>query len=284
MSTELVAGPTHRYDIMNNKIWIKKNVSSVAEFADTIIELKKSWFPRLAYPDLWYRGVKNASFDLLPSAYFRSNVDEESLVLNFRSLVPSLLPREPLDDWEWYYLMQHYGIPTRLLDWSESPLAALYFALEEDAARRSPCVWVIDPHSLNRLSGEEAILFPYPETDLKYWLPDHCGNHANVYTFAAKSRFTDNTKPLAIYPKRYNPRIVAQRGVFTVHGMDNIPINYLDLTDAAGKETRLAKILFKPGLRKRLRNELWTLGFSKASIYPEPQSLAEDLRKAHLVV
>lgn len=269
---------------MQDKILIKENVSSVAEFADIIIELKQSWFPRLAYPDIWYRGVKNARFDLLPGAYFRPNVDELSLVLNFRSLVPSLLPREPLDDWEWYYLMQHYGIPTRLLDWSESPLAALYFALEEDAARRSPCVWVMDPRSLNRLSGEDFILFPYPETDLKYWLPDHCGSRASIYTFPESSRFKDNTKPLAIYPKRYNPRIVAQRGVFTVHGMENIPINDLDLTDSAGKKTRLAKIMFKPGLRKKLRNELWTLGFSKAAIYPEPQSLAEDLRRAYMVI
>ncbi len=134
---------------MKRKIIIKKNVSSIVEFAQIILDIKDSWFPDTSYPEIWYRGVKDAELDLLPGAYFRPDCDEMSLVLHFRSLSPSLLPREPLDDWEWYYLMQHYGIPTRLLDWTESPLAALYFALEEDAIGRSPCVWVMDPYSLN---------------------------------------------------------------------------------------------------------------------------------------
>lgn len=265
---------------MKRKIIIKKNVSSILEFAQIILDIRASWFPGISYPDIWYRGVKDAAFDLLPGAYFRSDCDELSLVLHFRSLSPSLLVREPSDDWEWYYLMQHYGIPTRLLDWTESPLAALYFALEEDAPGRLPCVWIMDPYSLNRLSGEEYILHPYPDTDLKYWLPDYCGHRASVYTFLEGERFKDNTKPLSIYPKRYNPRIVAQRGVFTVHGMERTPINHLPLTDKTGKETRIAKIVFKPNVKGKLRDELWALGFSKTAIYPEPQSLADDLKKA----
>ena len=268
---------------MARKVFTKKNVSSIVEFAQIILEIKDSWFPNTDFPEIWYRGVKDAAFDLLPGAYFRHDCDELSLVLHFRSLSPSLLPREPLDDWEWYYLMQHYGIPTRLLDWTESPLAALYFALEENAIKRSPCVWMMDPYSLNRLSGEEYILFPYPDTDLKYWLPDFCGGRAKVHTFDDGARFKDNTKPLAIYPKRYNPRIVAQRGVFTVHGMEKSPINHLPLTDEDGKETRIAKITFKPSARGKLRNELWTLGFSKVAIYPEPQSLADDLKRSFYV-
>jgi hypothetical protein len=268
---------------MNRNVIIRKNVNSIIQFAQIILDLKASWFPDVNYPDIWYRGVKDAAFDLLPGAYFRPDCDELSLVLHFRSLSPSLLSREPLDDWEWYYLMQHYGIPTRLLDWTESPLAALYFALEEDATRRSPCVWVMDPLSLNGLSGEEYILFPYPDTDLKYWLPDFCGARAGVHTFSSGERFKDNSKPLAIYPKRYNPRIVAQRGVFTVHGMERTPINHLPFTDKTGRGIRLAKIIFKPNVKQNLRDHLWTLGFSKTAIYPEPQSLADDLKKAFYI-
>jgi hypothetical protein len=263
-------------------VLIRKNVDSIIAFTEIILEINSLWHPGSSCPDIWYRGVKDARFDLLPGAYFREDCDELSLVLHFRSRSPALLSREPLDDWEWYYLMQHYGIPTRLLDWTESPLAALYFALEQDSPKSAPCVWVLDPYSLNRLSGEEYILFPYPDTELKYWLPDYCGSRASVHTFPEGARFKDNTKPLAIYPKRYNPRIVAQRGVFTVHGMEQTPINKLPLMDGSQSETRIAKIVFKASARGKLWDELWALGFSKAVIYPEPQSLADDLKRAYL--
>ena len=263
---------------MKGKVIVEKNIGSVVEFVETIFKIRSLWFHD-SFPEIWYRGIKDASFDLLPKAYWLPDCDEQSLVLHFRSRSPSLLLREPLDDWEWYYLMQHYGIPTRLLDWTENPLAALYFALEEDAPGCSPCVWLIDPYCLNRLSDVEHIIFPYPDMDMKYWLPDFCGARAKIYIFPTESRFKDNTKPLAIYPKRSNARIVAQHGVFTVHGMDRTPINHLPLSDHTTKTPRIAKIIVKQSAKPRLHDELLSLGISKVAIYPEPQSLADDLRK-----
>jgi hypothetical protein len=51
-------------------------------------------------------------------------------------------------EWDEYFLMQHYGLPTRFLDWSESALVALYFAVGAEPRRHEPsdaAVWMLDP-------------------------------------------------------------------------------------------------------------------------------------------
>src|SRR5436305_10934410 len=111
----------------------KHTAKSVQEYVDLVFTITSAWMPKNAAPTLWFRGVKSEKFNLIPGAYFLKNVDELTLALYFKDVTPPLLTHQPLDEWEWYYAMQHYGLPTRLLDWSESPLSALYFALEEES-------------------------------------------------------------------------------------------------------------------------------------------------------
>jgi hypothetical protein len=264
-------------------------VSSVTEFIETVLSFKQNCYPDDPYPDLWFRGINNDTCQLLPGAYWRKECDEESLVLSFRSMAPAYIEKEPLDDWEWYYLMQHYGLPTRLLDWSESPLYALYFALRIEASGKTPCVWMMDPVALNQAAhGPDYKVITAPiigsaGTGTEYWLPKYCGRGKPMCTIQPPSVLKDNSMPLALFPKRHNPRIIAQRGVFTIHGSKEIAIEEI-LQESDSCEDRIAKITVDPGRRSQLLYDLYTLGINRTALFPEPESVAEDLKKIYRVI
>jgi hypothetical protein len=72
----------------------------------------------------------------------------------------------PRDFGEWYFLMQHSGVPTRLLDWTDSALLALFFALNSNSLapddKEDAVVWMLDPWWLSATvsNGDESILLP----------------------------------------------------------------------------------------------------------------------------
>jgi hypothetical protein len=103
----------------------------------------------------WWRGHANAEWRLQAQVYRenrdRSSGAESALIGHFVSRAPSRShrPCPAADDYfRWLFLAQHYGLPTRLLDWTESPLVAAYFAVDRPDV--DGCIWGLSPTGLNR--------------------------------------------------------------------------------------------------------------------------------------
>ena len=107
---------------------------SLSDYTALTMQIRRTWESRSDVPDPWFRGLCDVRYALQPSWYRLGSeaegVDEYDLLDEFERRAPLLLERERSGStWEWYFLMQHYGLPTRLLDWSESSLVGLYFAV-----------------------------------------------------------------------------------------------------------------------------------------------------------
>lgn len=246
-------------------------VYSVADYVRFVCDTRREWcLVDDQYSDPWFRGHRDCEWDLKPTLYRAGLEDDETdLRAEFQRRSGHLpLEREPRTQWEWYFLMQHYRAPTRLLDWTDSALVALFFAVtaNDPIDPKVVCdaaVWVLDPWWLNmRVIGRQSLLLPDFQ-EARSYLPDLYG------------RTIRRALPAAIDPPHVARRVGVQRSHFTVFGTQADGLKRL----ATRRNSRLIRIRLPKSAIPYMRLDLTTCGVCDTVVFPDLEGLSRELSR-----
>lgn len=246
---------------------IKYKAKNITELTNAIIDITR----RYGDSRVWWRGQASIDWDLSTSLYRkrlkRNETDRNSLFKLMARSRYSDCPRRD-DIFPWLFLMQHYRLPTRLLDWSDSPLIALYFAIESAAYDDvDAALWALSPTGLNFQQSQKR----------KIYMPE--SREVQQLGFEAFNSYTSNPdkRILAIFTEQFDVRHMVQQSVFTIHGSD-IPINHLQES-----HNFIAGIQIPKEAKPAFRQILNLLGISRHAIFPDLENLAMELSSLEFV-
>jgi len=214
----------------------------------------------------WFRGHHDVTFSLTPSALRYSEFSDRTkaltLMADFKRIAAIKLQRPPASnqELEWALIAQHHGLPTRLLDWTESATTALYFACLRDT--EDGIAFILNPVDLNRLTDSKRprVLDPQHDSELI----------ASYLTMDGRNR-PSGRLPVAINPVWNSERLMMQKGVFTLHGhrfsLDN------------GGVPSLVGIPILREVKRQLRSELERIGVDEMTLFPELEHSCIHLKR-----
>lgn len=218
---------------------------------------------------VWYRGQADQSWELMPG-YLRLKQppSESTLLKRFKQSAAMLIQSAPGNSFDWLFLMQHYGVPTRLLDWSESPLVALYFAVEHSGSNNGAdaALWSLRPSELNKNANINS-------ADEEHFIPSFDDIELSNYSVENLSQNQrTQLRPLATIATRNNSRIQAQHGVFTIHHHEKTPI------EAVGNASHVNKYVIPSDCKCSIERQLSLLGVTRFQLFPELASIGHIIR------
>jgi hypothetical protein len=238
----------------------------VSNFADFLAEIRRR---RNLKQPIWFRGQSNADWTLEPTiARVPQGISTEPLLITrFKQDALALLDSRPANEWEWLFVMRHYGVPTRLMDWSESPLVALYFAISGNP-KSDGAFWCLLPIELNSLAAiKPAYKLEIPgfgdSSILENYLPS-----------SLQKEQSSSLKPAAAIAQRNTRRIQAQQGVFTITHREQYPIENID------GGLHVWRIIIPARAKQKLAMDLELLNIKRLTLFPELDLVGQNASEA----
>ena len=201
----------------------------------------------------WFRGHADIRWKLKSTAA-RKNLKKHEIIrlrLEFEKRTSFLQPGSyPLNRAKCVFLMRHHGLPTKIMDWSRSPLVALYFAVQDmEYTKRDGCIWQLKKSSIDDSLNLETLL--------------KCDD--------TKEGIKDSEKIIPIHSPYTNQRMVNQQSQFVLHQ------SYEDLGNTDNK--KLKKIVIPKETKPFLRTMLQTFGIDRSFVFPDIDNICAQIKE-----
>jgi hypothetical protein len=195
---------------------------------------------------------------------------EEHILRNFARYSRPFLS-QAANEWELLVAAQHHGVPTRLLDWSYSPLVAAHFAtLGDEQVDR--VIWRLDWKRMHRKFGFPELALQI--ADVERLVGDEDG--FTPWRLIAEGR---TAKPVAcmIEPPTLDVRISAQAATFTL--CSDTAHSFDDFLDEHGLGDALTRFVIPRSSMDCVRDQLDLAGMDERRLFPDLDGVAAEMRR-----
>ena len=252
--------------------WLEATIESVSQFSEFVTNLvadTKTQYPgQVAYA---FRGQTRSDWLLKPTLLrvLPSDTSEGDTLrmegMAFRSFLaqahlyvsPSVLPPPNQSGYlvSWWALMRHHFAPTRLLDWTESPYVAAYFAVSE-LLDEPGAIWMVQSKCLADSAREKGGILQAESDQVPYFR--EVGNPQIV-------------EPL--FPPLKTDRMAAQKGLFTVSRSVVVEhsqgiLNTIGAAGEKGSDLLFAKLIVPSDIKRDLRRHLAYMNLTAINLFP----------------
>ncbi len=253
----------------------------IKSFSDFYSELKKIIVDNEAFDkQYFFRGHSDVKYEPVPSIYRSKNIEYEDRLYHEAIRRNSSEFTGEMSTFDSLVKMQHYELPTRLLDITANPLIALFFACKEN----------------DNVDGK-VLIFPVMNEQKKYYDSDAVCILSNLAKQSKDFAFTEHKERLVydiqkdipqfkgeylkleaikevfcVMPKLNNERIICQQGAFFIFGMDSSKSEPAKLLD------KPIEIVIKAESKSEIMKDLNLLGINEAVLFPETDKIMKQIK------